>query len=129
MAITFSPNQEAGYLISRFTGEITDDELLNSYKEYFENEDWIPLSKEIVDLSELDKTTVTSDGMRHLASYIENILSERGITTYHTAIYAPHDLTFGLSRIYDAMTDKSPEFVMVFRQLSDAVSWIKERQK
>ena len=127
MTITFSPNQEDGYLIAKYIGKITDDELLNSYKAYFENKAWIPLSKEIVDLSELDSTTVTNNGMRRLARYIENILTEREITAYHTAIYAPNDLTFGLSRIYDVMTDKSPESVMVFRQLSDAVSWLKER--
>ena len=127
--ISFFPNQEEGYFVSKFTGEITDDELLNSYKEYFEDEEWIPLSVELVDLSEIDRTTVTSDGINRFARYIENQLIERGINTYYTAVYAPHDLTYGLSRIYDVMTNESPESVMVFRQLSDAVSWIKEIQK
>ena len=129
MAITFTPNQEQGYFISKFTGNITDDELLDSYIAYFEDDDWIPLSKEIVDLSETDGTTVTSEGIERLASYIENLLVQRGITAYYTAIYAPQDLSFGLSRIYDVMTDQSPESVMVFRKLSDAVAWIKERQE
>ena len=128
MTKTFSANIEEGYFISKFTGEISDGDLLSSYKAYFEKEGWTPLSKEIVDLSELDSTTVTSDGMRRLSSYIENLLIERGITTYHTTVYAPHDLTFGLSRIYEVMAGGSPESVMVFRQLSDAVSWIKERR-
>ena len=129
MAITFSPNQEEGYFISIYTGLITDDDLLDSYMAYFENEDWIPLSKEIVDLSEIDNTTVTSDGMERLASYVENLLTQRGITAYYTAIYAPQDLSFGLSRIYDVMTGQSPESVMVFRKLSDAIAWIKQRQE
>ena len=128
MAITFTPNQEEGYFISKFTGNITDDELLDSYMAYFENDEWIPLSKEIVDLSETYSTSVTSDGMERLASYVENLLTQRGITAYYTAIYAPQDLSFGLSRIYDVMTEQSPESVMVFRKLSDAVAWIKERQ-
>ena len=127
MAITFSSNQKEGYFISKYSGEITDVDLFNSYKAYFENEAWLPLSKEIVDLSELGKTTVTSDGMERLARYIENLLIKRGITTYHTAIYAPGDLTFGLSRIYEVMASGSPELVMVFRQLDKAISWIKER--
>ena len=129
MAITFSLNQEEGYFVSKSSGEITDDELLNSYKEYFENEEWIPLSNELADLSELDKTTVTSDGVERLAKYIRNLLIQRGITTYHTAVYAPHNLAFGLARIYQVMSHESPESVMVFRQLSDAISWIKERHK
>ena len=126
MPINFYPNQEEGYFVSKFTGDLTDDELLNSYKAYFDSVEWLPLSKEVVDLSELDSTDVTSGGMERLARLIENLLIVRGIASYHTAVYAPHDLGFGLSRIYEAMATGSPESVMVFRQLSEALAWIKE---
>ena len=127
MAITFAPNQEEGYLLSKFSGEVTDDELLNSYKEYYENEQWIPLSKELVDSSECERPAITNDGLKRLAKYVENILLNRGITTFYTAVYAPYDLPFGISRIYEVIASESPEAVMVFRNLNDAISWIKEK--
>ena len=129
MGITFYPNQEEGYFVSKFTGEITDDELVNSYKDYFENENWISLLIELVDLSELERIKVTNEGIRRLVKYIENLFIERGISSYYTAIYAPHDLHFGLSRIYEVLANGSSEYVMVFRNLNDAISWINEKHE
>ena len=128
MAITFSPNQQEGHYLNKLTGGVTDVELLNSYKNHYEDDKWIPSLNELVDLSEADMTKITSDGLRALSVYIKNLFVERGISDYHTSVYAPGNVQFGIARIYDAMTEDSPEIVRVFRQLSDATLWLKEKQ-
>ena len=129
MPITFTPNPEEGYFVSKFTGKVTDDEFLDSYKEYYNNEHWIPLLKELADFSECESPLLTTGGLDRLANYIKALFIERGITTFQTAVYAPNDLPFGIARIYEAMTIGSPESVMVFRQLNEAISWLNEIEK
>jgi hypothetical protein len=41
-----------------------------------------------------------------------------------TAIFAPEDFPFGIGRIYEALTPKSPQTVQVFRDISEAKRWL-----
>jgi hypothetical protein len=124
--MTFSRHREEGYFVIKLTGQVTDAELLDSYAGHYESPDWTPQLKELVDLSEVDAVRVTTGGLRKLSSYIERLLVERGVTSLQTAVYAPRDLPFGLSRVYEAMAEASPETVRVFRRLDEAKAWLEE---
>lgn len=63
MPISFTINHEQGYFISKYVGKLTDDELVESYKNFSEGDDWIPGLNELADLSEMDATIVTTDGI------------------------------------------------------------------
>lgn len=59
MPITFSVNQDDGYLTAAYTGKITDDDLLDSWTDFFQGGNWVPGLNELVDLSQADLTGIT----------------------------------------------------------------------
>jgi len=43
---------------------------------------------------------------------------------FKTAIVAPEDLSYGLSKLYESYSEHSPETIMVFREAKDALEWL-----
>jgi hypothetical protein len=58
MPTTYSFFHEDGYVIVTCTGRLTDDDLLNSWKELYEGDEWIPGLNELVDCSQIDASAV-----------------------------------------------------------------------
>ena len=121
MAILHTINQEHGVVLSTWVGVISDSDLLQSYKQLYEDERWKPGFHEIVDAREAQVSDVTSTGLRRLSSMVEGYVAGVG---FRTAIVASKDLHFGLARLYEAVSDASPETVMVFREMDEAIEWI-----
>ena len=126
MPITFSINLNDGYLTAAYTGKISDEEMMASWKSFFQGGEWIPGLNELADLSEADLTGITAGGLESLVSYAKTIYATHNIHSVKIAIYAPKPLHFGLARMYEAITYNQPQSVEVFRSLQEAVSWIKE---
>lgn len=106
---------------------MTDDELLNSFIAFYESKQWLPGMNELTDLSEGDASQITTDGLKRLAITTEQIFRNNGIKFSKTAVYAPKDLSFGLSRMYEIMIDESPENFHVFRDIDKAKSWLTDK--
>lgn len=126
MPITFSINHKDGYSIAKFDTRISDEELLNAYKAFYTGKDWRPGQNELVDFSDVDLEEITIKGMINLAEFAESVFKAHNIPSVKTAIYAPKDLTFGLSRMYEAISFESPENVRVFRDILEAEMWLKK---
>lgn len=126
MAITFSVNHENGYFISKYIGKVTAEEIIDSYTKYFNSKEWSHELNELVDHSDLDGSMLSVDSMTNVAIFSESFYKKQNISIVKTAIYAPNDLSFGLSRMYDALVDDSPEKVAVFRELEKAKLWLSE---
>ena len=124
MSITFTINHKDGYFVSSLKGSVTDDELLNSIKSFYESELWIPGMNELFDLSECDASQITAEGLERLAVYTEQIYRKNEVEFMKTAVYAPKDLPFGLSRMYEVMIDESPESFYVFKDIDKAKRWL-----
>lgn len=129
MPITFSINHDDGYLIATYTGKISDEELLASWKEFFQGEKWIPGLNELANLSQADLSGISAGGLQSLVSYANTIYAKYNIRSVKIAIYAPKPLHFGLARMYEAMTYKYPQSAQVFRSIQEAVSWMKGTAK
>jgi len=126
MPISFSVKKDEGYLICTYTGKITDQILLDSWKKFYESNDWIPGFNEISDVSRAEGLDVTSNGLRKLAEYAKIMHQKHNVESIKVAIFAPEKIQYGLSRIYDAMTYNSPENIRVFDNFQEAEHWIKE---
>ena len=124
MPITFSINLKAGYFLSKYRGVITDALLLSSYQDFHEGDNWVPGLHELADLSQADMTRVTETGLRKLSEYVESVYREHGQSYIKTAAFAPTDLPFGIARMYEVFSSKSPEYLQVFRLIDDAESWL-----
>jgi len=123
MPILFTIYEEHGFFLSTWVGDISDSDLLSTYKQLFESEDYQPGFHEIADMRNVQMGGVTTQGLRRLASMVERYLAGQ-CEGFKTAIIAPKDLPFGLSRQYEFLSDESPERVMVFREPKEALKWI-----
>ena len=122
MPITFSVYPNQGYYIAKFVGIVTDREMLDDYKRFFSSDEWVPGLNELTDISAADVTQVTSNGVRDLANLIEGIFRQHN-SSPKVAVYAPHDLPYGLSRMYSVEAERF-ELHEVFRDLAEAKAWL-----
>jgi len=127
MAIEFSVFPDENYYLAAFTGTLTDAEFLEGYRSFFEGDAWRPGLNELADLEHSNLEQVTSAGLRSLQDYTERFLIANHGEETKTAVYAPHDLPFGLARIYSAMADGSPEMMGIFRDFDEAKLWLAQR--
>jgi hypothetical protein len=127
MGITFTVHHDEGYYTAKFVGEITDDEMLTAYREFLENGEWVPGHGELSDLSELKGGGITGDGVRQLAAYIASQVSAHDITPT-LVVYAPHDLPYGLARMYSVPAEDF-ETIHVCRELQEAEAIIKSAKR
>lgn len=122
--ITFTSNSEKGFFESKYVGTVDDNEMLNSYKEYFEDPNTTEITNEFTDLSECLEFKITSGGLKQLSDYSTALFNQLGIENFKAAVFAPSDLTFGMTRMYQVYTDEMPENVRVFRNKNDALDWL-----
>lgn len=123
MPVIFKINAESGYFIATWTGSITDAELLAAYKDFIGGEEWSSGLNELTDLSQASFDNITSSGLKALGEYAEKIYLENE-TFVKTAAYCPSDLPFGMTRIYQSLSEDSPENVKIFRERHEAESWL-----
>jgi len=123
MPITFKTDTGKKYYISLWKGEISDNELSDSYKEFLEGPDWTPLLNELADLSDIKFTSLSSGGLAQFSSYIEMFLKEHEVEYMRTAVYCTDALPEGMAKLYKSLSEKSPEEVAIFDNFHDAESW------
>ena len=123
MPILHTINEELGVVLSSWVGDISDSDLLPSYNQLYQNENWKPGFDEIVDLRNADLSDVTSEGLERLSSTVKHITAGK-CEVFKTAVIAPDDLPFGLARVYEAVSVDTPERVRVFRDLKRAFEWL-----
>ncbi len=134
MPILFTLNREHGYFISILIGEFSDNELLASYKKYFEGDEWFPGLNELVDLSQIKYTGVTEDGLtseglKKLAAYMETINTKYKITYTKVAIYVTEKSQIELERVFDAFNKDPTATSRVFNDIQQAELWLKNTKE
>lgn len=77
--------------------------------------------KELADLRALNATRLSTAALRRLASHFQS--ADKGEPS-RIAIVAGGDLTFGLSRMYQAFRSESVNEIVVFRDLEEACAWL-----
>jgi len=122
MPLKFIVFPEDGYYIAGFVGAIADRDMLDDYKSFFVSNEWFPGLNELTDLSEVDASQVTADGVANLALMIKDHFQQHKFSP-KVAVYAPHDLPCGLARMYSTAAD-AIETHEVFRDLAEARAWL-----
>lgn len=123
MPILHTINEEYELVVSLWVGEISDSDLLPSYKKLYENGKWRPGFAEIVDLRNAQMIGITGEGVRQLASLIQHHTTGK-CEDFKTAVIAPKEIPLGMARIYKVHSDESLESVQVFRDLNRAFKWL-----
>ena len=123
MPITYTIRKNEGVVVSRHLGEVSDQELLDTYRQLYNDPDYQPSFNKVVDLRTTKSTGRSPDALRDIAQLIKS----RYATTYErakTAIIAPRDLSFGLARMYQVFSEDTPQETMVFREVQQALDWL-----
>jgi hypothetical protein len=121
--ISFSFNPERGVFVSKWVGAISDLELLQSYEELLASDEFVPGFHEIADARAADLSGVSVGGFTQLTTMVERAVAGK-TDGFKTAVVAPKDLSYGLARMYQALSDESPETVRVFREAAGVLEWL-----
>ena len=121
--ITFSFDDETNIRTTRYSGTITNEELIGAYRELLGRPDYEPTAFDLVDLREVTEMNITGEGLLQLFSLFAPI--DAGGYRTRTAFVAATDTTFELANMYATVRGAhAPETIHVFREYEDAVLWL-----
>jgi len=122
MGISYRIDENLGLVFSTASGILSDEDLINHKRKLFSDPAFKPGMKELSDGSNIEKLSVTTDGVRKMAE-LDKRHAEK-LRGYKLAILAHTDEVFGVARMYQAMTEEHFEFVQVFRDRAEAMKWL-----
>jgi len=115
--------KEDQLLLSSFVQEVTNYEMISSYEKLMKTNEFFTVNKELVDMRDCSLADISKEAFLSLSSLVESYLNEKYLD-FKTAIVAPEDLSYGLSKLYESYSEHSPETIMVFREAKDALEWL-----
>lgn len=123
MPIKSRINPEQKLVIVRHVGSVPDGEFLTSYKALFQDARYDKSFNILIDLRRADSSARSPNTLRDFASFVQQqfAAAESGPKV---AVVAPDDISFGMARMYEALSDSVPWEFKVFRDAAAAVSWL-----
>ena len=123
MPVEHSFDTDANLLIVVLRGPVSDEDLLKYARHITEDPSISAGHNELIDLREVETGgEVTSPVLRRIASMFSEI--DRTPEQTRVAMVANSDVAYGLSRMYQAFRSESPLDLRVFREVSEARSWL-----
>jgi len=113
---------EQKIVLSTWSGEITDNDLIRFYMSTYNNSHWQPGFNEIIDLRDAQLEAVSNNTLLHLSELATNCLKG---TELKLAIISPSELSSHIARIYEAFSHIPNESTKVVHHLDDALDWLK----
>jgi len=123
MPILHSTNEDHRIILSTFTGTITDDLLLQSYKKIFGTAIWQSGYHVVTDLREGNFEAVTIEGLREVFLTNKEMSNGKKVVT-RTAIIATQEIPYALARAYEFISEELPENIKVVKNMSEAIEWV-----
>jgi hypothetical protein len=104
-------------------GAIPDDVFFAFYKSLFENDQYDRSMNVLVDLREADSRHRNPEFLMHFADFMrEEFVGIRACPK--VAVVAPHDLSFGLARMYETFANSMSWDFNAFRAMDTALAWL-----
>ena len=105
------------------TSKITGDEIINVVEEYYSGD---PTTYLLWDLRAADMSSLSSNELRNILFFSKKHAHQR--KNGKTAIVVSSDLSFGLSRMYEAYSEiyEHPTDHRVTKDYDDAMTWLFE---
>lgn len=117
-------NLKGGLTTYTVEGSVTSDEIVSTIRNFYEKG---PVTRDVLwDVSQADLLGVDADDIRRISQVpLQSPDRRKG---GKTAIVAPADLAYGLSRMYQSSskTQELPFTVKVFRDTDKAKEWLAE---
>ena len=123
MTIESHVRPEHNMAIFVHTGRVPDDEFLAFYKSFFESDAFKPPMNLLVDLRETNSSSRSPEALLRFAELVEAKLADITAST-KVAVVAPKDLSFGLARMYEVLSDSVHWNFVVFRAMDAVLAWL-----
>jgi hypothetical protein len=105
------------------TGRVSDEEFLDYYKSFFESDKLGSPVKILVDLRETSSSSRSAEAILQSAGVAEGKLAGSG-SSAKVAVVATKDLSFGLARLYEILSESARWEFVVFRAMDTALAWL-----
>jgi hypothetical protein len=128
MGINTAIDTVNGIVIRSVTGEIKADDIKEAWERLMEHPDYRPDMNIIWDVREIDATNLSSNNIKDLAYYYIEKTSKRD-HKIKISIVVRDDLLTGLTRMFQAYASDSAFDIMVYRDLDQAIEWVKKESK
>ena len=123
MPITFDLKPDQLLVIFRHVGNISDDEFLTFYKNFFEKPGATDYLNLLIDLEQTKSIDRSAQALQSLAQFLREKLAGSPVQR-RVAVVAPADISFGLARMYEVFNDPANWEFVVFRDNGAARVWL-----
>lgn len=122
MSILHAINDEIGIVLSTWIGEISDADLVPSYKRLYEDDLWKPRFHEIVDLRNAKLDTITNDGLLKFHTLVRSYTDGK-CEKFDSVLVASDELVAEIAQTYKTFSEDCPKKLTVFSDLNEAFKW------
>ena len=123
MPITYRLRSDEKLVILVHRGIVTDEEFLSFYRTIYEDNRFDKSFDLLVDLRQTESASRSAEALSEFAEFIRNHFSNTTAGP-KVAVVAPKDISFGLARMYEALSGDVPFAFAVFRTSDEALSWL-----
>ncbi len=118
MPLNYTVHAKGSLILERGSGVLSDADVTHHFRTLAKDDRIDPSRRVLSDLRAVEHIDLTEQGFRKALQDRDQIPADK------TAIVAPVDLTFGLSRIYETLAAELGKEVQVFRSWRDALHWL-----
>ena len=124
MSVAFKVLPDAGVVLVRFSGEVDGAQQIASFVDYARHPQFDGRQHALLDLSDCTLENSYFEDIQRLAYRMRSYYQVRDRCS-RTSVYAPGDVVFGMSRMYQSITDGvSPWKLGVFRTRAEALRFL-----
>jgi len=123
MPIRYTIHRDLSVVVTHFSGYITDNEFVDSYRLMLQDVDYVPGTNELADLRGVADLNLSAAALRRVEQLTEARYQGTG-ADFRTAILAPRDQSYGIGRMYEVFAEDGPEHVKVCREVAEALAWL-----
>jgi hypothetical protein len=123
MPITYQLRPDERLVIFVHVGAVTDGEFLSFYRALYEDTRIDKSFNILVDLRQTASYVRSAGALNEFAGFMRRQFANTTASP-KVAVVAPKDISFGLARMYEAMSDDVPWEFVVFRAFDAALAWL-----
>ncbi len=125
MPIVFTIDNEKKVTLSTWIGEVSDLELVSSYKKLFEGGSWQPGYDGIIDLRNARLDLVTDKGLYNLHVLVRSHTDGK-CEQFNSVLIASDDLVKELAAKYESFSADELHKLTVFADIKEAYKWLRK---
>jgi hypothetical protein len=118
MPVDYRIDKENSVVFTTASGKVTAEEILTGRSHMADDPGFSPNMKQLVDMVGVSEVAITTKDLRGVAA------CDPFGTGAKRALVGDRDVTFGMLRMYEVLSDRQDISVMVFRDIEEACEWL-----